>query len=82
MTYYIIYIRIFLTRKETFSVELQEIKFFLKYFKAIAKIESEYAQEIKKRDNQQIGGQGKNKIDNLAKPVNNQNAVRQHSKAS
>ena len=38
-----IYIGIPTTKKKAFFIELQEIEFFLKYLRAIAKIESDFA---------------------------------------
>ena len=43
---------------------------------------SDFAWELKEKGNWQIVGQGKNKIDNLAKPVHDYNTVHQNNKTS
>lgn len=49
-----------MTRKEAFSIKLQEIEFFLEYLGAIAEIGSEFAWKVKERGNLRIARLGKN----------------------
>ncbi len=71
-----------MTGKEAFSIELQEMEFFSEYLGAIAEIGSEFAWKVKERGNLGTARLGKNKIDDLARLVHNQNAVHKNSKAS
>lgn len=82
MASYYSYIGILATRKEVFSVELHGMKIFSKYSEAIAEMESDFTWEVKERDNWQIAGWGKDKIDNLTRSVHDHNAAHQNSKAS
>lgn len=43
MASYNIYIRIFITGREAFFIELENIDFFMEYFRAIAKSGSDFA---------------------------------------
>lgn len=42
---------IFATRKEVFSMKLQEIELFSEYLEAVAKMKSDFAWKVKKRGN-------------------------------
>ena len=66
----------------TFFTELQKIEFFSEYLQVVIKMKSDFAQKVKKRGSWQIVQQGKDKIDDLAKPVYNNNVIYHSSKAS
>ncbi len=82
MANYNVYIGTLVTEKEAFSTELQKMKFFSEYLRAIAKMGSDFAWKVKKKGNWRIAGWGKDKINNLARPVHNYNIAHQDSKAS
>ncbi len=82
MASYNAYIRTFATGKEAFSVELQSIEFFSEYVRAVAKMGSGFAWDVKERGYWQAAGWGKDEIDNLARPIHDHNAAYQNSKAS
>ncbi len=75
ITSYNTYIKTLVTGKEVFSAKLQGIEFFSEYLGAIAKMKSDFAQEVKEKGNWQIAEWVKNKIDNLARPIHNHNTV-------
>ncbi len=82
MASYNAYIGTLATGKEVFFAELQGMEFFSEYLGAVAEMGSDFAQEIKKRVNRQTSGWGKDKIDDLARPVHDHNAAYKDSKAS
>ncbi len=82
MASYNAYIGTLATEKGAFSVELQAIKFFQKYSRAITEMGSDFAQEVKERGNWRTVRWADNKIDDLARPVLNHNVAHQNSKAS
>ena len=54
MASYNTYIGIFAIEKKIFFAELQRIEFFLEYLRAIAKMESDFAWEVKEKSNWQM----------------------------
>ncbi len=56
MASYNAYIETLATRKEAFSIELQEIKFFSDYLRAVAEMKSDFAWKFKERGNWQTTG--------------------------
>ena len=82
MASYNAYIRTLAIGKKTFSAKLQGIEFFSEYLETVAKMGSDFAREVKEKGNWRIAGWGKDKIDNLARPIHNQNAMHQDSNAS
>ncbi len=82
MASYNVYIGTFATIKEAFSAKLQEMEFFSEYLGAVVEMKSDFAEEVKERGNWQTAGLGKDKIDNLARPVHDHNMAYQNSKTS
>ena len=82
MACYNAYIGTFTTKKKTFSEKFQKIKFFSEYLKVITKIKIDFAQKIKEKVHWQIAGGGKNKIDNLIRPIFNHNKIYHNCKTS
>ena len=82
MASYNVYIEIFATEKEIFFVKLQKIEFFSKDSRAITKMGNDFAWEVKEIDNYQIAGWGKDKIDNLGRPMYDHNVMHQDNKTS
>ncbi len=82
MASYNAYIGTLATGKEIFSTELQEMKFFSEYLRAVTKIKSDFAQEVKEKGNWQTAGWDEDEIDDLARPVHDHNGTYQNNKAS
>ena len=48
---------------------------FLEYLGAVAKMESDFTQKVKEKNNWQTARWDKDKLDNLARPIHNYNAI-------
>ncbi len=79
MASYNVYIGTLATGKEAFSAELQGMEFFSEYLGAVAEMGSGFAREVKEKGNWRPAEWGKDKIDDLARPVHDHNAAHQNS---
>ncbi len=82
MTSYNVYIGTLAIWKKAFFTELLGLEFFSEYLGAVTKMKNDFTWEIKERSNKQITGWSKVEIDNQARLVHNDKAVKQDGKAS